>query len=83
MRLFLLLLAYLLLVSTINVQEENNQNAHSYAEIIYHNGDMITMDPSNEGSSFVAVRKGRIVAVSRDREEIRKLIGANTQLVDL
>jgi predicted amidohydrolase YtcJ len=83
MRQFLLLLACIVTISTINAEAGHHRNPDSHAETIYHNGHIITMDPSNEDPSFVAVTKGKIVAVSRQRKEIRKLIGPSTQVIDL
>lgn len=52
------------------------------ADLILHHGKIVTVDSRFSIHEAVGIRDGRIVAVGRD-EEILKLEGAKTQLVDL
>lgn len=40
------------------------------ADLVYYNGNVITMHAENEAPRFVAVRKGVITAVGRTEEEM-------------
>ncbi len=52
------------------------------AEIIYFGGPIITIDDANPRAEAVAVKGGLILAVGK-ADEVMKLKGANTKLVDL
>ena len=52
------------------------------ADIIYHNGRLVTMDATHPAAQAVAIRGNRFLAVGSN-EEIRKLAGPSTRLVDL
>ena len=52
------------------------------ADIIYAGGPIITIDDANPRAEAVAVKGGRILAVGK-ADEVMKLKGANTQMVDL
>ena len=51
------------------------------ADIVFTGGTVFTADTVRSTASAVAVREGRIVAVGHD--EVRELIGANTEVIDL
>lgn len=53
------------------------------ADVVYYNGNIVTMHESNESPKFVAVRKDVIVAVGRTEEEMEQQLGKNTKLVNL
>lgn len=53
------------------------------ADVVYYNGNIITMHEANEAPKFVAVRKDAIVAVGRTEEEMEAQLGKNTKLVNL
>ncbi|MGK5642943.1 amidohydrolase [Streptomyces sp. URMC 126] len=52
------------------------------ADLVFHNGDVMTMDPRRPRASAVAVRAGRIVCVGDDAD-VRALAGRGTETVDL
>jgi predicted amidohydrolase YtcJ len=52
------------------------------AEVIFENGNFITLDPATPQAEAVAVREERILAVG-SREEIEKYRGDQTEVVDL
>lgn len=52
------------------------------ADMALVNGKIFTVDPAQPWAQAVAVRDGRFVAVGKD-EEIRKLVGKETQVIDL
>jgi predicted amidohydrolase YtcJ len=52
------------------------------ADIIYSGGPIITIDDANPRAEAVAVKSGRILAVGK-AEDVMKLKGAQTQMVDL
>ncbi len=52
------------------------------ADAIYHGGDIVTVDDKNPAAEALAVRGGKIVAVGK-KDEVLKLKGDNTQLIDL
>ncbi|MFJ8086470.1 amidohydrolase [Streptomyces sp. NPDC096205] len=51
------------------------------ADLVLTGGPVHTVDPARSRATSVAVRGGRIVAVGHD--EVRELIGAGTEVVDL
>lgn len=53
------------------------------ADVVYYNGNIITMHEGNEAPRFVAVRKGVIAAVGRTEEEMQEQMGKNTKMVNL
>lgn len=52
------------------------------ADVIYHGGDIVTVDDKNPTAEALAVQKGKIVAVGR-KNDVLKMKGAGTKLVDL
>ncbi|WP_312018487.1 amidohydrolase [Streptomyces sp. I05A-00742] len=52
------------------------------ADLVFHNGDVMTMDPRRPRASAVAVRAGRIVCVGGDAE-VRAFAGSGTETVNL
>ena len=52
-------------------------------DVVYYNGNIITMHEGNEAPRFVAVSKDVIVAVGRTEEEMEGQLGKNTKLVNL
>ena len=57
-------------------------HAAEEAEIIYSGGPIITVDDANPRAEAVAVKGGRILAVGK-ADDVMKLKGANTRMVDL
>lgn len=58
------------------------QQAEQVADTIFHNAQVITMEPSIEKAQGIAVKDGFILSVGSD-EEIRQFIGKNTKVKDL
>lgn len=52
------------------------------ADSVFVNGKVITMDPSETIAEAVAIKFGKILKVGAD-SEIRKLVGDNTEVIDL
>jgi predicted amidohydrolase YtcJ len=52
------------------------------ADLVLHNGHIVTMESSNPAVQAIAVKSGRIVALGAD-EIIRKWVGAQTRRIDL
>lgn len=52
------------------------------ADVIYHGGDVVTIDDSNPAAEAVAVLNGRILAVGL-KNEVLKHQGKKTRLIDL
>lgn len=52
------------------------------ADIVFKNGKILTMDPTNAQVAAIAIRADRIVAVGSDAE-IGAYIGSSTQVIDL
>ena len=52
------------------------------ADLVLHNGKVVTVDDAVPDGEAVAVRAGRIVAVGSDRE-IEAYIGSSTEVIDL
>lgn len=52
------------------------------ADLIYHGGDVVTIDDRNPTAEAVAVRGGKILAVGK-KADVLKLQGPGTKLVDL
>jgi hypothetical protein len=65
---------FLLLVPSVRAAEA--------ADLIYHNGRIVTMDASRPAAQAVAIQGNRFLAVGSN-EEIRKLAGPSTKLIDL
>lgn len=88
-QLLLLVLSLTVLACTINIEKENIAECNNVdckktpADIVYHNGHIITMDPKNESPSFVAVTGGKIVAVGRHTDALGQYVGKNTQIINL
>ncbi|MCX4722343.1 amidohydrolase [Streptomyces sp. NBC_01306] len=55
---------------------------HHFADLVFTGGPVYTVDPARSWAGSVAVRDGRIVVVGHDHD-VRHLIGANTEVVDL
>ena len=51
-------------------------------DIIFHNGQITTLDRANPVASAVAIKDGRFVAVGSD-QDIMALAGTGTRVVDL
>jgi len=60
----------------------SQRRADEAAEVVFENGNFITLDPGAPQAEAVAVRGERIVAVG-SREEIEKYRGDETEVVDL
>jgi predicted amidohydrolase YtcJ len=58
------------------------RRAEEAAEVIFDNGNFITLDPEIPRAEAIAVRDERILAVG-SREEIEKYRGEETEVVDL
>ena len=58
------------------------RSAETIAEVIFENGNFITLDPAAPQAAAIAIRQERILAVG-SREEIEKYRGEETQVVDL
>lgn len=52
------------------------------ADVIYHGGDIVTVDDKNPTAEAVAVAGGKIVAVGK-KDDVLKLKGEKTKLIDL
>ena len=57
-------------------------NCADTADVIYHGGDIVTVDDKNPTAEALAVSKGKIVAVGT-KADVLKLKGETTKLVDL
>ena len=57
-------------------------NCADTADVIYHGGDIVTVDDKNPTAEALAVLKGKIVAVGT-KADVLKLKGEATKLVDL
>jgi len=64
-------------------QDEPQCKPHPKADIIYFNGDIITMNDKQRDAAFVAVTAGKIVAVGKSHWSLRKYVGKNTTVVNL
>ncbi|MFW0794485.1 amidohydrolase [Gordonia sp. CPCC 205515] len=53
---------------------------NTFADTVFHNGPVLTMDSARSRTTAVAVRDGRIVALGSDASD---LIGPETEVVDL
>jgi predicted amidohydrolase YtcJ len=53
------------------------------ADLILHNGKILTVDPKFSIAQAVAVKDGRITAVGASNAVLTKERGASTRLVDL
>ncbi len=56
--------------------------AQNPADVIYHGGDIVTIDDKNPGAEAVAVQDGKIVAVGK-KDDVLKLKGDATKVIDL
>lgn len=52
------------------------------ADLVLHNGNVITLDPASRVAEAVAVVDGTIVAVGSD-ERVKRLAGGSTRVIDL
>ncbi|MET9532585.1 amidohydrolase family protein [Streptomyces sp. NPDC006649] len=55
---------------------------HHFADLVFTGGPVHTVDPARPRAGSVAVRDGRIVVVGDD-QDVRHLIGADTEVIDL
>ncbi|WP_176761377.1 amidohydrolase [Desulforhopalus singaporensis] len=53
------------------------------ADVIYHNGTIVTVDPSDKIAEAIAVKEGKIVGVGATDEIMKQFNGDNTQKVNL
>jgi len=58
------------------------RSAETTAEVIFENGNFITLDPATPQAAAIAIRQERILAVG-SREEIEKYRGEETEIVNL
>ncbi|MDI2128796.1 amidohydrolase [Yinghuangia seranimata] len=54
----------------------------AYADLVFTNGPVYTVDAARSWARAVAVRDGRVVAVGTD-SEVAELVGPNTERIDL
>ena len=47
-------------------------------DLVLFNGNIICMDSANNFAQSLAVKNGKFIAISKDSENIRNLIGNNT-----
>ncbi len=52
------------------------------AQLVYKNGDILTLDKNNSVVQAIGVRDGKIVAAGTSNE-VNALVGANTKVIDL
>ncbi|MBL9161628.1 MAG: amidohydrolase [Planctomycetaceae bacterium] len=52
------------------------------ADVIYHGGDVVTIDDRNPTAEAVAIKDGKIIAVGK-KADVLKLKGENTKIIDL
>ena len=52
------------------------------ADLILHNGRVVTLDAEHDGASALAVREGRVAAAGSD-EDVLRLRGPETEVIDL
>ena len=52
------------------------------ADLILHNGRVVTLDPDYDGASALAVREGRVAAAGSD-EDVLRLRSPETEVIDL
>lgn len=72
----------LLVVSLTVTACGGNDSPKEAAQIVYTNGNVLTVDKSNSSAEAVAVRDGKILAVGGSHA-ISGYIGANTKVVDM
>jgi predicted amidohydrolase YtcJ len=58
------------------------QGRTSFADLIYHGGDIITMDEGNPAAEAVAIKDGTILAVG-SKQDVLNLQGPATRVIDL
>ncbi|GCD98075.1 amidohydrolase [Embleya hyalina] len=68
-------------MSTTNTVDIRPASASVAADLVFTGGPVYVVDGARARASSVAVRDGRVVAVGHD--EVRELIGADTEVVDL
>lgn len=54
----------------------------TYADSVYRNGHLYTLDPETEGATAIAVKDGKVLRAGSE-EEIAPLIGPDTAVTDL
>ena len=59
-----------------------NKSISMYADVVFHNGSVITVDKTNTVCEAVAVKGNKIAAVG-DNEFVRSWIGSETEVIDL
>jgi predicted amidohydrolase YtcJ len=86
MKVFLSILLYVVpgLITDISPEEKAFFTPAEVAEIIYYNGVLLTMDPSNPKAEALAIKDAKIIFVGTD-EEVLMLQGpaSETELVNL
>ena len=53
------------------------------ADVVFFNGDVYTMEEDQPWAEAVAIKNGRIIAVSNNSDLIKKFVGSRTRTVDL
>jgi predicted amidohydrolase YtcJ len=81
---FILLLISVFIINCQQDKTEKNESADKskYADEIYINGKVYTVDESQEWAEAFAVKDGKFIKVGSSKD-IEKLKGANTKVVDL
>ena len=74
--------ALLTLIAATPVAAKNQLAANTPADAIYTGGDIVTVNEFQPQAEAIAVKGGRIVAVGY-RDEVMKLKGSKTRVVDL
>ena len=80
-----ILLLFVCLLSFFSCSEKNNEKDNGkYADSIYHNGMILTMDDKNKEVESVAVKDGKIIYVGNfsDIDDL-DIKGKDTKLIDL
>jgi len=77
-----ILLACLLLTLLFGFSIISGAEEGLMADMVLFNGKIFTVDAAQPWAQAVAIRDGKFVAVGKD-EEVKKLIGKETQVIDL
>lgn len=79
---YVLLGIFALAVSAVMVSYGGDKPSQSYAETVYKNGNILTVDKNGSIVDAIAVRAGKILSVDSERK-INELIGSDTKIIDL